>query len=43
MRSFRDRVAVVTGAVPAQPEIKGAIAIRAQDLLELCNPTLRRG
>jgi NAD(P)-dependent dehydrogenase (short-subunit alcohol dehydrogenase family) len=29
--------------VPAQPEIKGAIAIRAQDLVELRNPTLRRG
>jgi hypothetical protein len=29
--------------VPAQPEIKGNIAIRAQDLLELRNPSLRRG
>jgi len=29
--------------VPAQPEVKGNIAIRAQDLLELRNPTLRRG
>ena len=29
--------------VPAQPEVKGDIAIRAQDLLELRNPTLRRG
>jgi NAD(P)-dependent dehydrogenase (short-subunit alcohol dehydrogenase family) len=28
--------------VPAQPEVKGNIAIRAQDLLELRNPTLRR-
>ena len=28
--------------VPAQPEVKGAIAIRAQDLLELRNPTVRR-
>ena len=29
--------------VPAQPEIKGNIAIRAQDLLELRNPSLQRG
>ncbi len=29
--------------VPAQPEVKGAIAIRAQDLIELRNPTLRQG
>jgi len=29
--------------VPAQPEVKGNIAIRARDLLELRNPTLRRG
>jgi NAD(P)-dependent dehydrogenase (short-subunit alcohol dehydrogenase family) len=29
--------------VPAQPEVKANIAIRAQDLLELRNPTLRRG
>jgi NAD(P)-dependent dehydrogenase (short-subunit alcohol dehydrogenase family) len=29
--------------VPAQPDVKGNIAIRAQDLLELRNPTLRRG
>jgi NAD(P)-dependent dehydrogenase (short-subunit alcohol dehydrogenase family) len=29
--------------VPAQPEVKDNIAIRAQDLLELRNPTLRRG
>jgi NAD(P)-dependent dehydrogenase (short-subunit alcohol dehydrogenase family) len=29
--------------VPAQPEIKGNIAIRANDLLELRNPSLRRG
>jgi NAD(P)-dependent dehydrogenase (short-subunit alcohol dehydrogenase family) len=29
--------------VPAQPEVKGNIAIRAQDLIELRNPTLRRG
>jgi NAD(P)-dependent dehydrogenase (short-subunit alcohol dehydrogenase family) len=28
--------------VPAQPDVKGNIAIRAQDLLELRNPTLRR-
>jgi NAD(P)-dependent dehydrogenase (short-subunit alcohol dehydrogenase family) len=28
--------------VPAQPEVKANIAIRAQDLLELRNPTLRR-
>jgi len=28
--------------VPAQPEVKGNIAIRAEDLLELRNPTLRR-
>ena len=27
--------------VPAQPEVKGGIAVRAQDLLELKNPTLR--
>ena len=29
--------------VPAQPEVKDGIAVRAQDLLELRNPTLRRG
>jgi len=29
--------------VPAQPEVKGSIAVRAQDLVELRNPTLRRG
>jgi NAD(P)-dependent dehydrogenase (short-subunit alcohol dehydrogenase family) len=29
--------------VPAQPDVKGNITIRAQDLLELRNPTLRRG
>jgi NAD(P)-dependent dehydrogenase (short-subunit alcohol dehydrogenase family) len=29
--------------VPAQPEVKGGIAIRAQDLIELRNPTLRYG
>lgn len=29
--------------VPAQPEVKDGIATRAQDLLELRNPTLRRG
>ena len=29
--------------VPAQPEVKSGIAVRAQDLLELRNPTLRRG
>ena len=29
--------------VPAQPEVKGNIAIRAQDLLDLRNPSLRRG
>jgi len=29
--------------VPAQPEVKGNIAIRAQNLVELRNPTLRRG
>src|SRR5262249_13531050 len=28
--------------VPAQPEVKSYIAVRAQDLLELRNPTLRR-
>jgi len=28
--------------VPAQPEVKGAIAIRAQDLIELRNPTPRQ-
>ena len=28
--------------VPAQPEVKSAIAVRAQDLIELRNPTLRR-
>jgi NAD(P)-dependent dehydrogenase (short-subunit alcohol dehydrogenase family) len=28
--------------VPAQPEVKANIAVRAQDLLELRNPTLRR-
>ena len=28
--------------VPAQPDVKGNIAIRANDLLELRNPTLRR-
>lgn len=29
--------------VPAQPEMKSHIAVRAQDLLELRNPTLHRG
>jgi NAD(P)-dependent dehydrogenase (short-subunit alcohol dehydrogenase family) len=29
--------------VPAQPEVKETIAVRAQDLIELRNPTLRRG
>jgi NAD(P)-dependent dehydrogenase (short-subunit alcohol dehydrogenase family) len=29
--------------VPAQPEVKANIAVRAQDLIELKNPTLRRG
>jgi NAD(P)-dependent dehydrogenase (short-subunit alcohol dehydrogenase family) len=29
--------------VPAQPEVKSGIAVRAKDLLELRNPTLRRG
>jgi NAD(P)-dependent dehydrogenase (short-subunit alcohol dehydrogenase family) len=29
--------------VPAQPELKSSIAVRAQDLLELRNPTLGRG
>jgi NAD(P)-dependent dehydrogenase (short-subunit alcohol dehydrogenase family) len=29
--------------VPAQPDVKSNIAIRAQDLMELRNPTLRRG
>jgi NAD(P)-dependent dehydrogenase (short-subunit alcohol dehydrogenase family) len=29
--------------VPAQPEVKNNIAVRAHDLLELRNPTLRRG
>ncbi len=29
--------------VPAQPEVKASIAVRAQDLLELRNPTLRPG
>jgi len=28
--------------VPAQPEVKAGIAIRAQDLIELRNPTVRR-
>jgi NAD(P)-dependent dehydrogenase (short-subunit alcohol dehydrogenase family) len=28
--------------VPAQPEVKSAIGVRAQDLIELRNPTLRR-
>jgi len=28
--------------VPAQPEVKAAAALRAQDILELRNPTLRR-
>jgi len=28
--------------VPAQPEVKSAIAVRAQDLIELQNPTVRR-
>jgi len=27
--------------VPAQPEVKSGIAVRAQDLIELRNPTLR--
>lgn len=29
--------------VPAQPEVKSAIGVRAQDLIELRNPTPRRG
>ena len=29
--------------VPAQPEVKSNIAVRAHDLIELRNPTLRRG
>jgi NAD(P)-dependent dehydrogenase (short-subunit alcohol dehydrogenase family) len=29
--------------VPAQPDVKEGIAVRARDLLELRNPTLRRG
>jgi hypothetical protein len=29
--------------VPAQPEVKRAIGIRAQDLIELRNPTPRQG
>jgi NAD(P)-dependent dehydrogenase (short-subunit alcohol dehydrogenase family) len=29
--------------VPAQPEVKANITVRAQDLIELRNPTLRRG
>jgi NAD(P)-dependent dehydrogenase (short-subunit alcohol dehydrogenase family) len=29
--------------VPAQPDVKANIAVRAQDLIELRNPTLRRG
>jgi NAD(P)-dependent dehydrogenase (short-subunit alcohol dehydrogenase family) len=29
--------------VPAQPEVKSGIAVRAQDLIDLKNPTLRRG
>ncbi|HXJ81790.1 MAG TPA: SDR family NAD(P)-dependent oxidoreductase [Candidatus Methylomirabilis sp.] len=29
--------------VPAQPEVKSYIAVRAQDLIELKNPTLRQG
>jgi NAD(P)-dependent dehydrogenase (short-subunit alcohol dehydrogenase family) len=29
--------------VPAQPEVKAGIAVRAQDLIELRNPTIRRG
>ncbi len=29
--------------VPAQPDVKSNIAVRAQDLIELRNPTLRRG
>jgi hypothetical protein len=28
--------------VPAQPEVKSAAVLRAQDILELRNPTLRR-
>jgi NAD(P)-dependent dehydrogenase (short-subunit alcohol dehydrogenase family) len=28
--------------VPAQPEVKAGIGVRAQDLLELRNPTIRR-
>lgn len=45
MKTFRDRVAVVTGAanyiVPAQPEVKGGIRVRAEDLMALRNPTMR--
>ena len=29
--------------VPAQPEVKAGATLRAQDILELRNPTLRRG
>jgi NAD(P)-dependent dehydrogenase (short-subunit alcohol dehydrogenase family) len=29
--------------VPAQPEVKAGAALRAQDIIELRNPTLRRG
>jgi hypothetical protein len=29
--------------VPAQPEVKATAAVRAQDIIELRNPTLRRG
>lgn len=29
--------------VPAQPEVKAAAAVRAQDIIELRNPTVRRG
>jgi NAD(P)-dependent dehydrogenase (short-subunit alcohol dehydrogenase family) len=29
--------------VPAQPEVKGGAALRAQDIIEFRNPTLRRG
>jgi hypothetical protein len=28
--------------VPAQPDVKAGIAVRAQDLIELRNPTVRR-
>jgi len=38
----RDALACVH-IVPAPPEVKSYIAVRAQDLIELRNPTRRRG